>query len=98
MLGGFAHMTQQEMDIQEWKNPDNWSDGFFKAYFSKKDSRIFVPSRFYQKLGMNPHFGNFGGSAINLGHPRGAMWSAILWLMICVTLLVVGLVGNYLEH
>jgi len=88
-------MTQREIDIQEWNNPDNWSDGFFKAYFSKKDSRPFVPGRFYQKFGMNPHF---GGAAINWGHPRGAMWSGILLLMICIVLFAAGLTANLVEN
>ena len=33
-------MDQKEINETEWKNPDNWSDQF---YFSKKDSRTWVP-------------------------------------------------------
>jgi hypothetical protein len=83
-------MTQKEIDIQEWKNPDNWSDGFFKAYFSKKDSRVFVPSRIFQWWGESPHF-VFNPSTINMGHRRGAMWSMIIWGIICIAFFVLAL-------
>jgi hypothetical protein len=32
--------NQKEINQAEWNNPDNWSVGF---YFSKKDSRTWVP-------------------------------------------------------
>lgn len=33
-------INQKEINRAEWSNPDNWSVGF---YFSKKDSRTWVP-------------------------------------------------------
>jgi uncharacterized membrane protein len=89
-------MTQEEIDIHEWKNPDNWSDGFFKVYFSKKDSRVFVPSRFFQRFRWSPHFVP-KPSVINLGHRRGALWCGIFLLMICIVLLAAGLTVNFME-
>ena len=47
---------QEEIDQQEWENPDNWST----IYFSKRDSRASVPKK-------NPKH----GWTINFGHPKG---------------------------
>lgn len=33
-------MNQQELNDAEWANPSNWSAGL---YFSKRDSRVWVP-------------------------------------------------------
>jgi hypothetical protein len=35
-------MHQTEINKTEWSNPENWSVGL---YFSKKDSRTWVPKR-----------------------------------------------------
>jgi hypothetical protein len=91
-------MTQKEIDIQEWKNPDNWSDGFFKAYFSKKDSRLFVPGRFLQKFGITPtYYRNWFGSVVNLGHRHGALCAALHWLALLIGFLTIALIGNLLD-
>jgi uncharacterized membrane protein len=68
-------MNQEEIDRAEWENPDNWST----IYFSKKDSRSWVPKR-------NPKH----GSTINFGHPSGARWIYYLFLFF---LLFGGLLG-----
>ena len=52
-------MSQDEINEAEWRNPDNWSGGY---YFSKKDSRVWVP----KQLG--------GGWIMNLGQKKGAAW------------------------
>ena len=57
--------TQDEVNQAEWGNSDNWST----IYFSKKDSRTWVPKK-------NPKQGwtlNFGGSS-------GARW--IYWFFV----------------
>jgi uncharacterized membrane protein len=90
-------MTQKEIDIQEWKNPDNWSEGFFTVYFSKKDSRVFVPSRWlWTKFGQSPHFIP-KPTVINLGHRRGAIWCWIFFLMLLILFFAFGWT-TCLEH
>jgi uncharacterized membrane protein len=56
-------MTQDEINQAEWENPANWSDTIVGVYFSKRDSRVWVPKRL-------PSW----GWTINLGHPSGAWW------------------------
>lgn len=56
-------MTQAERNRAEWENPANWSDSLVGIYFSKRDSRVWVPKR-------RPGF----GWTINMGHPRSAWW------------------------
>lgn len=50
-------MRQTQIDDAEWENPANWHAGF---YFSRRDSRSFVPKR-------NPNF----GATINFARPAG---------------------------
>ena len=57
---------QNEINLQEWKNPDNWST----IYFSKKDSRAAVPKK-------NPS----QGITINFGHKKGARWIYYIMLI-----------------
>jgi uncharacterized membrane protein len=56
-------MTQDEVNRTEWENPDNWSDPVVGVYFSKRDSRVWVPKRV-------PAF----GWTLNLGRPQAAWW------------------------
>ena len=56
-------MTQDQIDQAESENPANWSDTIVGVYFSKRDSRVWVPKRM-------PSW----GWTINLGHPSGAWW------------------------
>ena len=88
-------MTQDEINLQEWRNPDNWSEGAFKFYFSKKDTRVFVPYR--TRTMTEPRFQTRFG-IVNLGHRRGAMWSFIFLLMISIFWIVAGLTVNFMEH
>jgi uncharacterized membrane protein len=56
-------MTQDQVNQAEWENPANWSDTVVGVYFSKRDSRVWVPKRV-------PSW----GWTINLGNPAGAWW------------------------
>lgn len=57
-------MTQQEINQAEWRNPDNWSGpGCANFYFSKKDTRTWVPKSI-----------PWLGWTLNLGNPAGAYW------------------------
>ena len=39
-------MDQDQINHLEWKNPNNWSGPTWRSlYFSKRDSRIFVPKQ-----------------------------------------------------
>jgi uncharacterized membrane protein len=56
-------MTQDEINRAEWENPANWSDTLVGVYFSKRDTRVWVPKR-------RPSW----GWTVNLGRPAGAWW------------------------
>ena len=70
-------MTQDEINQEEWQNHDNWSGPkWLSVYFSKKDSRTWVPK---QVPAM--------GWTINLGKPAGIFW--LFGVLIGVLLLVI---------
>ena len=57
-------MNQDEINQAEWHNPDNWSGHkLLSVYFSKKDSRTWVPKQIPAM-----------GWTINLGRPAGLVW------------------------
>ena len=62
-------MNQDEINKKEWENPDNWTGPTnMSVYFSKKDSRTWVPK-------MKPWM----GWTLNLGQPSG-----VRWLVLCI--------------
>jgi uncharacterized membrane protein len=67
-------MEQERINQREWENPANWSDSIVGVYFSKRDSRVWVPKRV-------PAF----GWTLNLARPAGAWWLvgllALPWLL-----------------
>lgn len=72
-------MNQREIDEAEWKNPDNWSGpGLFIFYFSKRDSRTWVPKSI-----------PWMGWTVNLGHPAGAKWLIALIGLSTILLVVI---------
>ncbi len=52
-----SNNSQDKINIAEWGNSENWSS----LYFSKKDSRTFVPKR-NSKQGWTINFGSASGS------------------------------------
>ena len=56
-------MSQLEIDDAEWTKPENWRGGIF--YFSRRDSRPFVPKR---RSAM--------GITVNFAHPTGVLFVA----------------------
>ena len=74
-------MSQTEINQREWENPANWSNrGFPALYFSKTDTRIWVPK---QRPGL--------GWTFNLARPAGAlMFIGIVWapLLLVFALLI----------
>ena len=70
-------MTQDETNQAEWNSPGNWSGpGKGGFYFSKKDSRTWVPKSI-------PAF----GWTLNLGKPAGARW--LLGFLVGLPLLLI---------
>lgn len=70
-------MNQNEINQAEWENPDNWSMGI---YFSKKDSRVWVPKSV-----------PWMGWTVNVGQKGGAVWllSFLIGLPILIVILTV---------
>jgi uncharacterized membrane protein len=56
-------VNQEQINQKEWENPANWSDTIVGIYFSKRDTRVWVPKRV-------PAF----GWTLNLGNPVAAWW------------------------
>ena len=59
-------MTQREIDDAEWRNAANWHGGFLGVYYSKRDSRSFVPKR-NPIMGVTINFARPGGIAFMTG-------------------------------
>jgi len=72
--------TQNEINQAEWQNPDNWTT----IYFSKKDTRTWVPKK-------NPK----QGSTINFGSPSGARWVYYLYLLFLLLGVFFGAIITY---
>jgi uncharacterized membrane protein len=66
-------MNQLDVNKVEWSNPDNWSVGL---YFSKKDSRTWVPKS-------SPWM----GWTLNLAKPAGAFW--MLGLLVGLPVMII---------
>ncbi len=64
---------------KEWEDPDHWGGPYDTAvYFSRKDSRVWVPHR-------RPGFGH----TLNLAHPAGVTWALVICAIIIVVLVAV---------
>ncbi len=68
-------MDQSSINQAEWRNPDNWSGGF---YFSKRDSRTWVPKQIPAM-----------GWTLNIGTPAGAAWMMGLLVGLPIFILIV---------
>ncbi len=71
-------MTQEDINQSEWRNPDNWSG---EIYFSKRDSRAWVPKRTSSFV-----------CAINLGNKRGPACLVCVLLGLITLILAIGFV------
>jgi uncharacterized membrane protein len=64
-----SNEAQRELNESEWRSEDNWSHSIWGVYFSKRDTRLWVP----KKWGI--------GWTINFGRPSSVWWfSAIIGL------------------
>ncbi|MDX1496607.1 MAG: DUF5808 domain-containing protein [Salinisphaeraceae bacterium] len=55
---------QASINQEEWNDPDNWGGPRgLEVYFSKRDSRIWVPKRI-----------RWMGWTVNLAHTGGVLW------------------------
>ena len=71
-------MDQGEIDQAEWANLANWMrPRWLSIYFSKRDSRVWVPKRI-----------PVPGWTVNLGRPGGVAW--LFPVIIGTPLLVLG--------
>ncbi len=66
-------MNQREINQREWENSENWSVG---VYFSKKDTRTWVPKSI-----------PWTGWTLNLATTAGALW--LIGFLIGLPLVVV---------
>ena len=57
-------MNQDEINEAEWQNPANWSSARLGFYFSKQDTRTWVPKR-----------KRITGWTLNLAKPQGVYWT-----------------------
>jgi uncharacterized membrane protein len=66
-------MTELEIDEAEWQNSAKWHGGWLGLYYSRRDSRAFVPKRrqamgvtinFAKPLGVYYLIGIFGFAAL----------------------------------
>lgn len=73
-------MTQDEINRAEWENEANWSHPVFGVYFSKRDTRTWVPKQ-------APSW----GWTLNLGRPSSVWWIVGL---ITVPMVLAGTLGR----
>ena len=71
-------MNQEAINQAEWRSPENWSCGF---YFSKRDSRIWVPKP-------SPWM----GWTLNIGTRGGALWLLGFIIGLPLLTLAIGLI------
>ena len=62
-----TEMPQSKLDDAEWRNPANWHGGWLGIYYSRVDSRSFVPKR-------NPIM----GFTINFARPGGIVFLIVI--------------------
>jgi uncharacterized membrane protein len=72
-----ATESQVSIEDAEWENPANWHAGVLNLYFSRRDSRPFVPKR-----------GTVvGGATINFARPAG--WGLLVGIALFVALVFI---------
>jgi uncharacterized membrane protein len=72
--------SEEEINDSEWENPASWRGGLF--YFSRRDSRVWVPKQVPQL-----------GWTLNLGRPLGLAF-LLVSLGLVVALIVAGALGD----
>lgn len=60
-------MSQNDVNHAEWSDPKNWGDGVMRFYFSKSDSRSWVPKQ-------QPRL----GWTLNMAHRHAGLWLTAL--------------------
>ncbi|MCS5591322.1 MAG: DUF5808 domain-containing protein [Gammaproteobacteria bacterium] len=71
---------QKKLNQNEWKNPANWGGPiWFSIYFSKKDSRTWVPKRV-----------PWTGFTLNLARSNAVYW--LMFIMMAISVVPVTLV------
>ncbi|MGB7745658.1 MAG: DUF5808 domain-containing protein, partial [Verrucomicrobiia bacterium] len=77
-------VNQSAINEAEWRSPNNWSFRWRvpNIYFSKRDSRVFVPKRI-------PGF----GWTLNLGHWQGPV--SLLGIILLILLIILGISSKH---
>ncbi|MFH0954385.1 MAG: DUF5808 domain-containing protein [Verrucomicrobiota bacterium] len=71
--------TQDQLNEEQWKSPDNWGGPkFLSVYFSKKDDRVWVPKAV-----------KYTGWTLNLAHKGGILW--LVGICVGIILIMMGL-------
>ena len=71
-------MDQREINKAEWSNPDNWGGPrWISIYFSKKDSRTWVPKQIPMM-----------GATLNLAKTSGVIQFLVILIVICLLPLI----------
>ena len=76
-------MKEKDINKAEWCNPKNWSNGFLPFYFSRLDTRVFVPRRVFNDGETAPNgYPAIGllGTTVNCGNKRAGVWRIVLLL------------------
>ncbi len=71
-------MRQEELNEQEWRNPNNWK--LFSIYYSEYDSRVWVPKRI-----------KWMGWTLNFAKKQSYIW---LFVLIVVPMIIVLFVAS----
>ena len=83
-------MTQDEVNKTHWGDDANWSTGVLPSYFSKEDSRLFVPRR------IRSHTTRSFGQTINHGHRFGGILNLVFGVLppACLIVLLSWVIAN----
>jgi uncharacterized membrane protein len=60
-------LSQAQIEDREWSKSKNWHGGPFNLYYSKRDTRPFVPKRGTELGGATPNFARATSVAFVIG-------------------------------
>lgn len=64
---GKAPVPRVQAEDAEWSNPRNWHGGFLNLYYSRRDTRAFVPKRGTEVGGATVNFARLPGVLFLVG-------------------------------
>jgi len=79
---------QDKINKAEWENPENWGGPrLMKIYFSKKDSRIWVPRKGAPSMGWT----------VNMAHTKGVLWFWSIFVGLFLAFIIMTMVILFLK-